>query len=60
MMLCCSIPVVSPSVNLDFLLGRFVGCGKCVLFPFAEITGFSNENEVYVVKNKNQKTCMEK
>lgn len=60
MLLSYYISVVHPSVNLDLLFGRFVGCGKCILFSFAEVTGFSNENKVYVAQNKNQKMCMEK
>lgn len=52
------ISVVNPSVTLDLLFGGFMGCGKRILFPFAEVTGFSNE--VYVAQNKNQKTCMAK
>lgn len=60
MLLSSSISVVNPSVNLDLLFGGFVGYGKCILFPFAEVTGFSNENKVCVAQSNNQKTCMEK
>lgn len=51
MLLSYYISVVNPSVNLGRLFGRFVGCGKCILFPFAEVTGFSTENKVYVAQN---------
>lgn len=60
MMLHFSRSVVNPGVNLDLLFSIFVGCDKCILFPFVEVTGFSNENKVYFAQVKNQKTCTEK
>lgn len=50
MLLCYYISVVNPSVNLDLLFGGFVGYGKCILFPFAEVTGFSNENKYALLR----------
>lgn len=60
MLLSNSVSVVNSCVNLDLLFDWSVGYGKCILFPFAEVTCFSNENKVHDAQNKNQKMCMEK
>lgn len=56
---CCSA-IPYPVVDLDLLFVWSVGYGKSILFPFAEVAGFSNGNNVHNAQNKNWKICMEK